>query len=73
MTKNFNILFYLRKDKEDKDGKVPIYARVTVNGKRAEIAIKRYVMSEKWISGSEVVKGNSEEARTINTYINSLY
>ena len=33
MTKNFNILFYIRRDKADSQNNVPIYCRITVDGK----------------------------------------
>ena len=72
MTKNFNILFYIRKDKADEDGKAPIYCRITVDGKRSELAIKRYTATEKWNSSKGYVKGNSEDARGTNVYIDSV-
>lgn len=72
MTKNFNILFYIRKDKKDEEGKTPIYCRITVNGKRSELAIKRYTTAEKWNSSKGYVKGTSEEARSLNAYIDSV-
>lgn len=38
MVKNLNILFYLRRDKEDDKGMVPIYCRISVDGKRSELS-----------------------------------
>ena len=39
----FSVIFYLRRYKLGKDGKTPIYARITVNGKRSDIAVKRSI------------------------------
>lgn len=72
MTKNFNILFYIRKDKADEEGNAPIYCRITVDGKRSELAIKRYIATEKWNSSKGYVKGNSEDAKSTNVYIDSV-
>lgn len=72
MTKNFNILFYIRKDKADEEGNAPIYCRITVDGKRSELAIKRYIATEKWNSSKVYVKGNSEDAKSTNVYIDSV-
>lgn len=72
MTKNFNILFYIRKDKANNQGQVPIYCRITVNGKRSELAIKRYTQESKWNSDGEHVRGNTEEVKSINTFIDTV-
>ncbi|WP_121196800.1 Arm DNA-binding domain-containing protein [Mucilaginibacter gracilis] len=37
----FCVAFYLKKQKTTQAGKSPIYARITVNGKRIEISVKR--------------------------------
>ena len=72
MTKNFNILFYLRRDKADEQGNAPIYCRISVDGKRSELAIKRTVHLARWNTGKGCVKETNEEARGINFYIDSV-
>ena len=37
----FSILFFIKKTKLLKNGEAPICLRITVNGKRAEVQIKR--------------------------------
>lgn len=49
---------------------LPIYCRITANSARAEFSIKKYVEERLWDNGK--VKGNSEEARTINSYIKQI-
>ena len=58
MVKNLNILFYIRKDKADSLGNAPIYCRITVDGKRSELAIKREAPIERWVPGNEIIKGS---------------
>ena len=35
--------FYVREEKKDKKGEVPIYLRITINGERASLSIDRRV------------------------------
>ena len=67
----FTILFWLYKGKM-KNGKAPIYCRITVNSKRAQFSTKRSIEPNKWIAAIGEAKGNSEEARTLNTYLNKI-
>lgn len=69
---SFSILFYPKNDKKNKKGFVPIYARITVNGKKVEITTNRKIEPERWDSHSGYVKGNKEDARSINTHIDSV-
>ena len=39
-TNTFGVVFYIKRQKE-KNGKAPIYAGMTVDGKRVEISIKK--------------------------------
>ncbi len=68
---NYSIRFILKPTKT-KSAKAPIYCRITVNGKRSEISLKRFIEPAKWSSTNCRVKGNSEEARLINLNIELL-
>ena len=72
MQSSFSIIFYPRGNDIDKCGNAPIYARITVNGKRSEFSIKRKVLLEKWNSDAGKIKGTSSEARELNRYINAI-
>ena len=72
MQSSFSIIFYPRGNDVDKHGNAPIYARITVNGKRSEFSIKRKVLLEKWSSVAGKIKGTSSEARELNKYINVI-
>lgn len=47
VSNTFSILFWLHTAKQ-KDNLAPIYARITVNGKRTEISLKRTVSVTSW-------------------------
>ena len=68
---NFRVLFYLRSGRMDTDSNAPIYARVTVNGKRADFSIQRSINVQRWDNEGHV-KGNKEDARTINAFIDTV-
>lgn len=61
-----SVLFYIKGKKIDKQGKVPIYMRITYNGQRAEISTMRKILISKWNSKSNNVIGQSSEAKQIN-------
>jgi len=72
MRSTLGILLHIRKDKLNKKGEAPIFLRVTVNGKRAEISTKRFVIPDKWNSQAGQVKGTKEEIRVLNQYLLTL-
>ncbi|MBU8891600.1 MAG: site-specific integrase [Bacteroidales bacterium] len=69
---SLNVLFYIKNDKIDKNGLVPIYSRITIDGKRAEVYINRKILPSRWDSHANCVKGNKEDARSINIQIDSI-
>ncbi len=70
-SQSFGIHFTTRPDKE-KDGKEPIYACVTVNKQRAYIALKQNVDPRNWDGGKGLAKGNKEEVKSINNYLEEV-
>ncbi len=72
MTKNtLGIIFYLKRQKS-KNGKAPIYARITVDGKRAEISIKKDIEINNWNYVKGLAKGKGEEIKSLNTYLEQI-
>lgn len=63
---------FLRANRANAAGKHPIYVRITVNSKRSEFTTKKYVDPIKWDARRMQMKGNTEEARIINAYLESL-
>ncbi len=66
----FAIDFIIRLNKTQRD-KALLYARVTVNGDRKEISLKHSFNAKDWDGRQEIVKGKSQEVRSINNYINT--
>ncbi|RYE25015.1 MAG: site-specific integrase [Sphingobacteriales bacterium] len=72
METKMSILFYSKNAKRTKENLVPIYLRVTVNGRRFETSTQRYVESPKWSSQAGKMKGNSEGAKRTNIFFDTL-
>jgi site-specific recombinase XerD len=72
MEARMSILFFGKKTKNESDKELSIYLRVTINGERFEVTTQRYIEPNKWSSAAGKVKGNSEEARSINQHLDSL-
>ncbi|MFT3920516.1 site-specific integrase [Cloacibacterium sp.] len=72
MNKTFNLLFFIKKNKIRTNGTAPIYLRITIDGKAAEIAAKRYIDPKKWDNKAHKAVGNSQEAKILNAYLKTL-
>jgi integrase len=64
----FGIQFVIRANKKDPSISL-IYARLTVNGKRIEISLKRTIGSTSWNYSKECVKGTSVDVKQHNQSI----
>jgi len=69
---NFHLLFYIRKQKNYKGGAMPIYMRITVSGKRADISVGRDCDPAKWNNHAGRAIGTKEEIKSLNNYLDSL-
>ena len=72
MKHKMSILFYVKSSKASKNGLLPIYQRITINGTRIELSTSKFVEKSKWNTAAGKIKGNSEEARLINSYLDIL-
>jgi len=72
MKNSFSLLFYIKKSKADSAGRANIYLRITVNGKRAELSIRRKILIENWSTETNMARGNSPESQEINRYITTI-
>lgn len=69
MKTKISVLFYLRKSKVNALGRMPIFYRITINGQRFDTSTGHYVEELKWSAETGKIKGNSEEARSINSQL----
>ncbi len=68
----FSILFFIKRTKLLKNGEAPICLRITVNGKRAEVQIKRSVEVNKWNSQKECATGRDNKTLELNHYLETV-
>ena len=69
MKTNFSLLFYLKKQKVYASGPMPIYMRITVNGKRAEVSAGRDGEPSGWNSQAGRGIGTKSETRALNSWL----
>lgn len=72
MKNKIAILFYTKSSRALISGLLPIYLRITVDGVRIEASTSKYVEKSRWSVKGGKIKGSSEEARTINSYLDVL-
>ena len=69
MKAKITLHFYAKSTKANGTGLIPIYVRLTVDGKRFEYSTKKFIEPSKWSNELSKMKGNSEEARSINSLL----
>ncbi|MDI9257970.1 site-specific integrase [Flavobacterium sedimenticola] len=72
MKTKITLHFYAKSTKMNADGKLPIYVRLTINGQRLEFSSKKFIKKSKWLPELAKMKGHSEEARSINSYLDMM-
>jgi site-specific recombinase XerD len=72
MKTNFSLLFYMKKPKNYKAGDAPVYLRITVAGKRAEVTSGRKCEPSRWNAKAGRLTGTKEEAKSFNAYLDHL-
>jgi site-specific recombinase XerD len=68
-TQRFSVLIWTDKRKTDSKGDVPLYARITYMGKRAEISIGRRIDPQKWDVESGYVRGSGQDVKDLNNHL----
>ena len=82
LNRTLAVLFILKKSKPQTNGTYPLYMRLTIDGKRAEITTKRFVDADSWDAKSQKLIPktslgkkaihSSEEIKSINEYLKTL-
>ena len=70
-TNTFGVHFLIRPDKL-KDGKVPVYARITVNTDRVLIGLKQWIDPRSWDTRKGLGKGLKDDTRSLNNYLSEV-
>ena len=71
MRRKFNICIYLKTNRLNTDGEHPIYIRITVDKKRAELSTGKTCLKEEWNSKGQLL-GMTQKAKAINSYLQLL-
>ena len=69
MRSTFKVLFFLKRDKQKKDGSVPVYCRITIDGKEARFGMKKNIDPKLWNVKEGKATGKSAESSEINTLL----
>lgn len=70
-TNTFGVIFYLKKYKIT-NGRMPIYARITVDGKRVDVSVKRSIEEKNWNGSKGMAKGTKEDIRALNAFLEKV-
>jgi site-specific recombinase XerD len=72
MKTKITLHFYAKSTKANAAGLLPIYVRLTVDGNRMEFSTKKFIDSAKWSPEMSKMKGNTENARSLNEYLDLM-
>ncbi len=72
VSENLSIVFILEKNQMSRDGRVPIYARITPNGLRSEISLGCRILPHQWDKINGRMKGNTSDDLLINSQITQV-
>ncbi|OKS85916.1 hypothetical protein RG47T_1362 [Mucilaginibacter polytrichastri] len=71
-TSTFGIQFVIRLPKQQKNDQATVFARISVNGRRCEISLKKKVNPEQWDDAKGKARGTKEETRKLNEHIERI-
>jgi hypothetical protein len=71
MRSTFKVLFYLKRYKQKANGLVPLYCRITVDGKEARFGMKCDVNPKHWDVESGKATGRTAEASKTNVLVDN--
>jgi len=72
MQSTFRILFYLKRDKQKKDGTIPIWCRITIDGGASRFNTKISILPGLWNAKARRAVGRSKDAIEINSLLDSI-
>lgn len=68
----FSSLFYLKRQKIDKAGKIPVYVRVTIDGLQDEMSVGIKVLDGHWNNDSKTVQSGDPQHKALNKKIGQI-
>lgn len=68
----FSILFWIYA-KRTKNNQAPLYARITIDGKKLNISLKRRIETRLWNAQKQRIKGTGAKAKQLNQYLDEVH
>jgi site-specific recombinase XerD len=68
----FSVQFLLKKDKLNKEGFAPIFAKVTLNGSKMELSTSRMIEPSNWLPDKRRAKVQTEKQKQLNEHLESF-
>ncbi|MES2375057.1 MAG: site-specific integrase [Bacteroidota bacterium] len=68
----FGIQFVIRLPKQQKNDQATVFARISVNGRRCEISLKKKVNPQNWDEAKGKARGPKDETRKLNEHIERI-
>ncbi|MFD2147008.1 phage integrase SAM-like domain and Arm DNA-binding domain-containing protein [Mucilaginibacter antarcticus] len=68
----FGIQFVIRLPKQQKNDQATVFARISVNGRRCEISLKKKVNPQNWDDAKGKARGTKDETRKLNEHIERI-
>ena len=72
MNSTFRILFYARWEKKKENGRVPLQARITLDGDKVKFSLKVDVSPDIWDPKAGKATGQTKDALQLNRYLDSV-
>ena len=72
MRSTFRILFFARWEKKKENRKVPLLARITLDGEKVKFSLKTDISPDIWEPKAGKAVGHSKEAIQLNMYLDSI-
>lgn len=72
MKSRFSAIFYPRKSEINKNGKVTIMAKITINGERVQFSTKILIDPVNWDSQVGRAKNRSDEGKNVNRHFSIM-
>jgi hypothetical protein len=69
MSKSLSILVYLKRQKKDPEGKMPLYVRVTIDGDVDDFSLSRKILPGEWSQPKQKCLGKTQESLQLNAKI----
>lgn len=70
--KSFGIHFMIKTSKRRSDGKVPIYGRISVDGRRSEFSLNQFIAEEEWCNRSRRIIRKYPVAKILNPLLDEV-